>query len=575
MNQTRPETPGRPAVWADAGLVAALVAVDPVGIGGVVLRARPGSAREAWLAGMRALVVGLPWRRVPPGIDDSRLLGGIDLAATLSAGRPVAEQGVLAGCDGGLLVLAMAERAGPGLCARLGAALDRGEVVAERDGLTQRAPARFGVIALDEGAEPEERVSPALADRLALALDLSGVTHAEATPFAFGPADIAAARGRRVALDPQVITALTATAAALGIDSLRAVLQALCVARAAAALLGLAEAGTEAAEIAARLVLAPRATRAPAPPEEAPEEAPEPPEPDDTPDQTPDPGEGALAERVLEAAVAALPPGLLAGMLAAPPRGGGGKAGAERKSAERGRPVGVDRGLPRGGRRLDLIATLRSAAPWQRLRQAAGRIEVRADDFRLKRFKRRSETATIMVVDASGSAAVARLAEAKGAVELLLAESYVRRDQVALIAFRGQGAEVLLPPTRAPALAKKRLSGLPGGGGTPLAAGIEAATQLAVQLRGRGVAALVVFLTDGRANIGRDGAPGRPGAMADALQAGRALRAAGIAALMIDTGARPGPAAAEAAGAMGARYVPMPFVNAAAVSRAARAARAT
>ena len=100
---------------------------------------------------------------------------------------------------------------------------------------------------------------------------------------------------------------------------------------------------------------------------------------------------------------------------------------------------------------------------------------MRRDDFRMTRFQQRTRTTTIFVVDASGSSALNRLAEAKGAVELLLADCYVRRDQVALLAFRGKEAELLLPPTRSLVRAKRSLAGLPGGGGTPLAAGIDAA----------------------------------------------------------------------------------------------------
>ena len=167
-----------------------------------------------------------------------------------------------------------------------------------------------------------------------------------------------------------------------------------------------------------------------------------------------------------------------------------------------GRPTGVRRGEPQGGARLNLIETLRAAAPWQTLHRreaeaaaqaasdaitAAGpsagvvvrthnaSIHVRREDFHVWRFKQRSETTTLFVVDASGSSALNRLAEAKGAVELLLADCYVRRDSVAVIAFRGAGAELLLPPTRSLVRAKRSLAGLPGGGGTPLAAGIGAA----------------------------------------------------------------------------------------------------
>jgi magnesium chelatase subunit D len=142
---------------------------------------------------------------------------------------------------------------------------------------------------------------------------------------------------------------------------------------------------------------------------------------------------------------------------------------------------------------------------------------VRKDDFRIQRFKHRSETTAIFVVDASGSSALHRLAEAKGAVELLLADCYVRRDRVALVAFRGRGAELLLPPTRSLVRTKRSLAGLPGGGGTPLAAGIEAGLALADGVKRRGGTPLLVLLTDGRANVARDGSGGRVKAGEEAL----------------------------------------------------------
>ncbi|MFN5457531.1 VWA domain-containing protein, partial [Bradyrhizobium sp.] len=112
-------------------------------------------------------------------------------------------------------------------------------------------------------------------------------------------------------------------------------------------------------------------------------------------------------------------------------------------------------------------------------------------------FKQRSGTTTIFVVDASGSSALQRLAEVKGAVELLLAECYIRRDEVALIAFRGKGAELLLPPTRSLTRAKRSLAALPGGGGTPLSAAIFAATELALAVKAKGQAPTIVLMTDG------------------------------------------------------------------------------
>jgi magnesium chelatase subunit D len=244
----------------------------------------------------------------------------------------------------------------------------------------------------------------------------------------------------------------------------------------------------------------------------------------------------------------------------------------------------VLRGAPRGGQRLNVVETLRAAAPWQTLRRqlrapggAPGegrRVEVRSDDFHVTRHRQRRETTTIFVVDASGSAALARLAEAKGAVELLLADCYIRRDRVAVLAFRGRGAELLLPPTRSLVRAKRCLAGLPGGGGTPLAAAIDAAAALADAVARRGDTPVVVLLTDGRANVALDGTGGRARAEADAFDAARRLRLQGSAVLLIDTSAQPQPVAARLADALRGVYLPLPYAGAAALSQVVRSAGA-
>jgi magnesium chelatase subunit D len=659
--------------WADALRAAALTAVDPSGLGGVALRAQHGPVRERWLSALRALLPAqAPMRRVPLHARDDRLIGGLDLTATLQAGRPVAQAGLLAEAHGGLLVLAMAERVADATAARICAALDSGEVALARDGLQSVSPARVGVVALDERAGDDEGPPARLLERLAFHLDLASVSigdvgalggeagplrqsaapadparrlhavprgapaaaataaapasatdaaAAMATAAAAAPATarvaagdpdpIADARARlpRVIAGDDVLEALCGAALALGIASLRAPLLALRAARAAAALDGRDAVSTEDAALAARLVLAPRATVLPAPPEAPPDAdppAPEPPEPDardpdhrdadrpdppdpppDPPDPPPDPpGDRPLDDVVLEAARAAIPAGLLASLAlaeaAAARAAGGGRAGAMREARLRGRPAGTRPGLPRDGARLALVDTLRAAAPWQTLRKSesatAGthsRIALRASDFRVARLQERTETTTVFAIDASGSAALHRLAEAKGAVELLLADCYVRRDRVAVLAFRGRTAELLLPPTRSLVRAKRSLAGLPGGGGTPLAAGIDAAAALAAATRRRGGTPVVVLLTDGRANVARDGTGGRARADADARESADRLRAAGHVALLIDTSPQPQPGARELAAAMGAAYLPLPHADATAMSRSMQAAAAS
>jgi magnesium chelatase subunit D len=174
----------------------------------------------------------------------------------------------------------------------------------------------------------------------------------------------------------------------------------------------------------------------------------------------------------------------------------------------------------------------------------------------------------IFVVDASGSAALHRLAESKGAVELLLADCYVRRDRVALIAFRGQQAQLLLPPTRSLVRAKRSLSGLPGGGGTPLASRIDAATALAKDIQRQGGSPSVVILTDGRANICRDGSSGRQQAFDDALKSAAVFLQSNLRCMVVDTSVRPHHNGAELAHAMAGIYLPLPMADAATLSQA-------
>ncbi|SLN57793.1 Magnesium-chelatase 60 kDa subunit [Roseovarius gaetbuli] len=141
--------------------------------------------------------------------------------------------------------------------------------------------------------------------------------------------------------------------------------------------------------------------------------------------------------------------------------------------------------------------------------------------------------------------------EAKGAVELLLAQAYARRDRVAMIAFRGTTADVILAPTRALAQAKRQLAGLPGGGGTPLASALEAT--LARQAQGQGLSPAIALLTDARANITLEGQGDRLQAAADTKRLASLLRAEGLPMIVIDTAMRPGTAPAQLASDMGAR----------------------
>jgi magnesium chelatase subunit D len=380
----------------------------------------------------------------------------------------------------------------------------------------------------------------------------------------------------------EALRALLEVAASLGIDDTRTTQMAWRAACVSAALRGAQAVGEADLTQAIRGVLVPRARRWPGAPEAPPEptEAPptesnSPPEPDPEPDTGPGQGEPLPPpEMLLAASLASLPPDVLDRLVwqAQAPRSAGaqGHSGELRRNQQRGRPLPSRPGRPGDQARLDVLATLRHAAPRQRLRAGSSpssapgqprRLKLRAEDFHTRRYQQHSPTCLILALDASGSAALHRLAQAKGAVELLLAQSYARRDSVCVIGFRGARAECLLPPTRSLVRAKRALAGLPGGGGTPLASALQLAVEQARLLRREGQTPLLVVLSDGRANVTLQGVGGRQQAQVEAQAMARLWGQSGHAALWIDTAPQPEPLAQALAAAMQGRYLPMPHVQ--------------
>jgi magnesium chelatase subunit D len=158
------------------------------------------------------------------------------------------------------------------------------------------------------------------------------------------------------------------------------------------------------------------------------------------------------------------------------------------------------------------------------------------------------------------------LGEAKGAVELLLADCYAQRHHVALVAFRGVAAETLLAPTRSLVRAKRGLQALPGGGTTPLASGLKRATELALTAKSKGQTPLLVIISDGSGNIDLDGNPGRAKAHDDTLKIARLIAGHKINSMVIDIGRRGAAKGQPLAKAMGGQYKPLPYASAKAMS---------
>ncbi len=543
------------AVVSDAELAFHLFVRNPSLFGGILLRG-DGPVRDEMVAFAKEVISHFgPVGKIPSNVDTERLLGGLDLTATLAKGQSVMRAGLLHSAAGRVVIVPMAERVQANVAAHIAQAIDGGDVAA---------------ILLDDSQESDEAPPAVLTERMAFHCDVSALrsfSQPSAKPIALSNVQ---------PLDDAQLHAIAATSAALGIGSVRALIFANSAARAHAALNGRIRAIDEDIAAAVRLVLSPRATQMPQmepPPQEPEDDQPEANEPDDA-DKDRQIEDMDLDDIMLDAAAAAIPKHILDQIDGTAKRGGkgqGGKSGQKQKSAMRGRPLGSRPGVPGNGKRLSLIDSLRAAAPWQNIRRQLAHandtriIHIRKSDLRVRHYEQRTECLTIFAVDASGSSALSRLAEAKGAVEMMLAQAYVKRSQVALIAFRQSTAEILLPPTRSLTRARRALAALPGGGGTPLAAGLIAAQHLAEAAQRSGQTPTIAILTDGKGNVAIDGSANREAAKAEAMTAAKGLAMAGINSIVIDISPRPREEAAELAASLNGRYLPLPQAQSAAM----------
>ena len=533
---------------SDATWIAGLLAIGGPDLGGALVTTEAADDFNAALS-----KAGCELRVVSSTMTADALTGSVDLAATLAFGKPVHTEGLLSTHP--QLLIRRAEKLDVTCTSLLAQALDRNEMV---------------LIAVIDPYDDEAFLATKLEARLPFVVD------GPAEPY-WTSSDIGCAKARTgmAPIEAKWVQDLCSAALAIGISSPRFVSQAAATARALAALKD-CEVDETIVAMAARLVLAHRALHAP--PQEQQEDDQPPPPPPETPDAAEaennaeqNPGD---AEVILEAIKAALPADLLKFATDGLGKRGAGrnvKSASPRKSGgQRGRRIGHKRASSLVGQRLDILATLRNAAPWQPLRRkmaGAARMVVTRDDFRVSRIKQRNEATAIFAVDASGSTAFQRLAEAKGAVETILAECYVRRDRVAMVAFRGKKAEVLLPPTRSLERAKRALAGLPGGGGTPLASGLDEAFVLALQVRRAGGNPIVIVLTDGKANVTRAGLGNKGTALEETQSAAKLFATEGFDAMVIDVSAEPQKSARALAATMQASYLPMPRASASDIAR--------
>lgn len=518
----------------DLAKKALLLAAVDASLGGVLIPATVGSGKSTLArAFAHILPEGTPFVELPLNITEDRLLGGLDLEVALATGKRVIEKGLLAKANGGVLYVDSFNLLDSVSEAYLIDALSRGKVLIERDGVSDVHEARFILVGTYNPAEGDVRMG--LLDRIGLIVPFTPnsdekfraevVRRVHFQTHDNDSDDDKLLQGLilqareilpRVEIRDEEVSGLVQTALSLGVEGNRADVFAVKAALASAALAGRLDVDEEDLKLAARLVLLPRATRIPeseeTKKEPKPPEAPQPTESEsqsNSPDnnnennseQTPD----QIEELLLDAVESELPENLMNLAASAKRRSKSGSRG-EALNYRHGRYVRSEQGSLRKGK-LALVPTMIQAAPFQRVRKKTkhrnhSALIITKDDIRIKRFRDKAGTLFIFIVDASGSMALNRMQQAKGAVTKLLQEAYVHRDQVALIAFRGKQAEVLLPPSQSVDRAKRALDVLPTGGGTPLASAMLLGLETAKQMKSKGITqTMLVFITDGRGNV--------------------------------------------------------------------------
>ena len=533
----------------DAKLALILNAIDSR-CGGVLFWGEKGTGKSTLARLFKALLPeGVPFIEVPLNVTEDALLGSVDIERAFRAGQRVFQPGILSRADGGVIFIDDINLLPSAVVALIAETCDRGIHVLEREGLSARHAARFITLAT---MNPEEGVlSPHFLDRFGMCvawtalgegaarMDVIKAAARHVPEPACARAGLDELRGRiaearmrvhAVLVSHEIEGYIISRCMEAGAEGHRGEIFLLHASRAYAAYCGESAVAEKHVDEVLPLVLGHRVRLV----EEAEEERSKPDHQEnhdrsDPPDgdrdaetrdganEEHDRGEGEATDdpctpaereapsRTKEEVFETGEPFRVRKIAFGKDRLKRTESGRRTKTASYGKSGRYVKSGFLNNRDVAVDATLRAAAPFQSARGRKEFLVIRPEDLRFKERERKMGHLVVFVVDGSGSmGAQKRMVETKGAVQSLLLDCYQKRDKVAFIVFRRDGAEVVVPPTSSFERAAKRLREIPVGGRTPLSAGLLEAYKMVkrTELQRLRTRCLVVLVTDGRANQG-------------------------------------------------------------------------
>ena len=537
--------------------------IDP-SLGSLSIKANYSSVRDAFLSNLLSLLKPKRLKKIYPFQNPTDFTNSINMIDTLTLGMPKYNEDIFSS-DNIALILTNTEKMEKGLAKFLS------------DKIKNNKNKFF--IALDE-SEGNEMSRANLSDYIIFSVNLGGTRYKDLKKVSINRKKIVEARRNlaTVQVNKKILDYLIASAEMFSISNMHTIFSTLKVAKSLCVYKGNKSVSREDITLAISLSMIHKAKQIPEFQQEEKAKAPEQEQLRDDNESKADNSELSNENKkmLIDALKISLPSNLIESLLSKNSQiislGESAGSGEKNNNFSAGRPIPPVNRKYSSDKKIDLMATLTKAIPWQKIRSSSvtkknRKIIIYPQDIMIKRFEKQSERLLIFLVDASGSNAIGRLAEAKGAIEILLSDAYAKRDNVALISFSGLKADPLLLPTKSLVTAKKKLSSLPGGGATPLANGLLEAFNMAEAARPRNITPIIILLSDGRGNMSLDGVGDRVKSIQDTKYVASLIKRNAINNIFIDTSRRKTQMADELARELNGHYFQLPMANSSTISK--------